>query len=224
MIGAMPPKIPTRPHVLGYCRVSTEDQALHGASLPAQADALTAEAERRGWDLEFVTDEGLSAKNLNRPGLLSALERLDAGEAHMLAAVRLDRVSRSVHDFSGLLDRAARKGWAIVFLDVSVDTSTPSGEFVATTLAASAQFERKLIGQRTREGLARRRAEGVVLGRPRAMPTETVQLIVQLRAEGLSLSKIADTLNDRQVPTAHGGKQWYVNTIKRVLDREQATA
>lgn len=105
-----------RPLALGYIRVSTADQVENGASLDAQRTALTIEADHRGWDLELVADEGLSAKNMNRPALAAALDRLDRGDADALLSVRLDRVSRSVADFAGLVDRAGRKGWGLVLL------------------------------------------------------------------------------------------------------------
>lgn len=80
------------PLALAYIRVSTTDQAENGASLDAQRATLIGEADRRGWDVEIVADEGLSAKNLNRPALQTALTRLDRGQAQYLLAVRLDRV------------------------------------------------------------------------------------------------------------------------------------
>lgn len=78
------------------------------------------------------------------------------------------------------------------------------------------------IGRLTRMGMQFARERGVRIGRPRVMSAEAIRLILDLRAEGLSMAKIADELNDRGVPTAHGGARWYVNTIKRVLDREKA--
>lgn len=129
-----------RPLALGYVRVSTVDQVDNGASLDAQRTALTDEADRRGWDLELVADEGLSAKNMNRPGLTSALERLDNGDADVLMAIRLDRVSRSVADFAGLLDRAGRKGWGLVLLSPALDLADPAGRFTANVLASAASM------------------------------------------------------------------------------------
>jgi DNA invertase Pin-like site-specific DNA recombinase len=206
-----------RPLALGYVRVSTADQAENGASLPAQRAALTAQATARGWDLEVVADEGVSAKNLNRPALQSALSRLDAGEADFLLAIRLDRVSRSVADFAGLLDRAGRRGWGLVLLSPSIDTSDPAGRFTANVLASAAQYERELIALRTKEGIAQRRAEGVRIGRPRALPDEVLRRIAVERAAGVSLPKIAAALNDDRVPTAQGGARWYPSTVAGVL-------
>lgn len=208
-----------RPLALAYVRVSTADQVEHGASLDAQRATLTDEARRRGWDVEVVADEGLSAKSLNRPGLLSALARLDRGEADYLLAIRLDRVSRSVADFAGLLDRAQRKGWGLVLLSPNIDTADPAGRFTANVLASAAQYERELIGQRTREGMAQRKAEGVTMGRPVELAPEVAARITTLRAEGLSLAKIAARLTADGVRTARGGQEWRASSIARVLER-----
>lgn len=92
-------------------RVSTEEQASSGAGLGAQRAALGAEAVARGWaDVEWVADEGSSAKDLRRPGIASALAELEAGRSGVLAVAKLDRLSRSVHDFATLVERAHRQG------------------------------------------------------------------------------------------------------------------
>jgi DNA invertase Pin-like site-specific DNA recombinase len=171
---------------------------------------------------EIVRDEGVSAGSLNRPALLSALQRLDQGDATMLLAYRLDRLSRSVSDFSGLLDRSRRKSWRLVVCDVDVDTGTPSGEFLVNVVAAAAQFERRLIGQRTREGMAQRRAEGVHLGRPPSVSSDVIDQIRRLRSAGASLRTVANQLNAEGVPTAHGGRAWYASTVSSVLNSVSA--
>jgi DNA invertase Pin-like site-specific DNA recombinase len=212
----------TKPLALAYVRVSTTAQAEEGASLDAQRSALEAEAGRRGWDLEVVT-ESQSAKNLNRPALQAALKRLDRGDAQFLMALRLDRLSRSVVDFGTLLDRSQRKGWGLVLLSPNVDTSDPSGRFSNNVLAAAAQYERELISQRTREGMAQRKAEGVVFGRvvdDSMLPT--YRRINSMRNEGLSMRAIAQHLNDEAVPAAKGG-QWHASTVRAVLTSQTMT-
>lgn len=206
------------PLALAYIRVSTTDQAENGASLDAQRATLIGEADRRGWDVEIVADEGLSAKNLNRPALQTALTRLDRGQAQYLLAVRLDRVSRSVADFAGLLDRADKRHWGLVLLSPNIDTSDPAGRFTANVLASAAQYERELIGVRTREGMAQRRADGVVFGRTVADDMLPVyRRIAALHTAGWSMGGIATLLNDQGVPTANGGTRWYTSTVKAVL-------
>ena len=219
----MPNASRPRPLALAYVRVSTTDQVEHGASLDAQRATLTAEAERRGWDVEIVADEGRSAKSIvGRPELVGALERLDAGEADFLLAVRLDRVSRSVADFAGLLDRAARRGWGLVLLSPNIDTADPAGRFTANVLASAAQYERELIGARTREGMMQRKAEGVHIGRPRSLPESVRARIATDREAGQSFGKIADALNAEAIPTAQGGVRWYPATVRDVLARSAA--
>src|SRR6476646_10299620 len=159
--------------VLGYVRVSTSEQASKGAGLEAQRRAILAECKRRGWHLvETIEDAGYSARDLRRPGIQAALRALERGEASALVVAKLDRLSRSMLDFSKLMAKASREHWALVALDVAVDTSTPSGEAMANMLATFAQFERRLISQRTREALAVKRAQRVRLGRPPSIPAE----------------------------------------------------
>ena len=212
------PRASIRPLALAYVRVSTGEQVSEGASLDTQRAALTAEAERRGWDVEVSADEGLSAKDVeSRPGLVAALDRLDRGDADALLAVRLDRVSRSVADFAGLIARAKRRAWRVVLLSPNLDTEDPAGKFTAHVLAAAAEYERDLIGARTREGVAQRKAEGVHVGRPPMLSAHVVARIVADKAGGASLRGIADALTAEGVPTAHGGARWHASTFRQVL-------
>jgi len=207
--------------VVGYVRVSTAEQATSGAGLEAQRHAIRAECTRRGWDLQAVLeDRGASAKGLQRPGLTSALTAVESGGAGAIVVAKVDRLSRSLTDFAALMERSRRKGWALVALDLGVDTTTPSGEMLAHVLAVFAQFERRLIGQRTRDALAVRRAQGVRLGRPTAMPTRTASRIGALSRNGESLSGIARLLNSEVVPTAHGGRRWYPSTVRAVIQKQ----
>lgn len=207
-----------RPLALAYVRVSTGEQAESGASLEAQKRTLTDEANRRGWDVQVMEDAGQSAKSLNRPALQESLDMLDKGKADHLLSIRLDRVSRSVSDFAGLMDRATRKGWGIVLLSPNVDTSDPAGRFTANVLASAAQYERELIALRTSEGMAQKKLEGVKMGKPRAIPADTVAFIRAERDGGKSLRKIADALNEANVPTPSKGKRWYASSVKVALE------
>jgi DNA invertase Pin-like site-specific DNA recombinase len=206
--------------VIGYVRVSTEEQALSGAGLEAQRRAITAECKRRGWELvETIEDAGYSAKDMKRPGVQEALRALEAGDAKALVVAKLDRLSRSMFDFAALMATAQKQNWALVALDCAVDTSTPAGEAMAHVLATFGQFERRLIGQRTKEALAAKKAAGVRLGRPPTVPPAVVSRIQRHRARGDSLRAIADSLNRDKVPTAQGGAKWYAATVRAILTR-----
>lgn len=146
--------------VLGYVRVSTDEQGDSGAGLAAQRSAIEQECERRGWTLAgVIEDVGYSAKNLRRPGIQNALEQLRGRGVEGLVVAKLDRLSRSMLDFTTLMAQAQKQGWSIVALDCDVDTTTPAGEAMANVIATFAQFERRLIGQRTKEALAAKRAQ-----------------------------------------------------------------
>lgn len=204
---------------VGYVRVSTGEQADSGAGLTAQRAALAAECERRGWELvDVLTDAAASGKSLaGRPGLAAALAACEDGTAQALVVAKLDRLSRSLLDFAGLMERAQRKGWNLVALDLGIDLSTPAGEFMAGVMASAAQWERRIIGARTRDALAVKRAEGVRLGRPAGLPAEVLRRIVAEREAGASLRAVADSLTADGVPTSQGGTRWHASTVRAVL-------
>ena len=162
------------------------------------------------------TDAGISAKTPDRPALAAALADLDLGRGSVLMEAKLDRLSRNVHDASGLLQGAQKAGWDLVALDAPVDTTTPQGAAMAQVLAVFAELERRLIGERTKAALAVRRSQGVRLGRPRTLPADLVGWIVAEREAGATWSTIARTLNDEGVPTAQGGRQWHPATLRYV--------
>jgi DNA invertase Pin-like site-specific DNA recombinase len=207
--------------VVAYTRVSTSEQADSGAGLGAQRAAILAEVERRGWqehEVEWIEDAGFSAKTTKRPGLTHGLDLLARGEAAVLIVSRVDRLSRSVLDFAGVMQRAQKEGWALVALDSPADLTTPQGGLMANVMIAFAEFERLLIGQRTKEALAVKAAQGVRLGRPCLTPRKEAAWVREQRAAGRSLRAIAQQLNDDGIATAMGGKQWYASTVKSVLD------
>jgi DNA invertase Pin-like site-specific DNA recombinase len=206
-------------HVIGYVRVSTEEQGLSGAGLQAQRAAIIAECERRGWELIEIAEDVGSGKNLKRPGIRAALDALAAGDASALVVAKLDRLSRSMLDFAGLMATAQKQSWALVALDVQVDTTSPSGEAMAHMLATFSQFERRLISERTKQALAQKRADGVRLGAPPEIASSVATRIKDERAAGGTLREIAERLNRDGVPTARGGR-WYASTLQRVLARD----
>jgi len=213
--GAAAPSVPL---VVAYCRVSTLEQADSGAGLAAQRSAINAAALARGWEIgAWFEDAGISGSSLNRPGLADALAMVDQSEGATLVVAKLDRLSRSLMDFAALMERARRKGWSLVALDLGVDTTTPAGEMLGNILASFAQYERRIIGQRTKDALAEKRRQGVRLGRPRDIADEVVARILAERSLGLSLARIADNLNQDGVTTARGGQRWYDSTVRAVL-------
>lgn len=131
-----------------------------------------------------IDEDVVSGRTLKRPGLNNALEACRSGEVSGVVVAKLDRLSRSLVDFAGLLAEAQSKGFNVVALDLGVDLSTPAGEFLASVMASAAQWERRIIVQRTKDALAIRREQGVKLGRP-PLPRDALgRRIVAMRCGG----------------------------------------
>lgn len=206
-----------------YIRVSTDEQS---ASLQAQRETCTRLAHQHGYEVvgEHV-DENVSGTIPidKRPALKRALKALADDKADRLIVAKLDRLARNVRVALEIdEDYATRQGWGIVFGDMDVDTSTAVGKMQLSMFAAVARFERDRISERTREALAIKRAQGVRLGRPSALPFEIVSRIVAEREAGASLRVIADGLTRDGIVTAQGGKSWHGSTVRKVLIGQQA--
>lgn len=206
--------------VVGYVRVSTNEQGESGAGLEAQVDAIERECAHRRWTLEKMCQDVASGSSRDRrPQLDEALRMIADGEADTLMVSKLDRLSRSVADFGAIIELARAGKWNIVIIDLGVDLSTPAGEMVATIMAALAQWERRVISQRTRDALASRKRAGMKLGRPVTVPLEVEAMIAALHDAGAGLTSIASTLNDNGIPTAQGGTAWRASSVKSVIRR-----
>jgi DNA invertase Pin-like site-specific DNA recombinase len=142
---------------IGYARVSTEDQ-----NLDLQINAL----KGAGCDFLF-SDHGASGATFSRPGLDSALAAATQGDA--LVVWRLDRLGRSLPKLVELVDQLAARGVEFVSLTECIHTNSSGGVLVFHMMAALAQFERTLISERTRAGMAAARARGQQIGRRRSL-------------------------------------------------------
>lgn len=202
---------------IGYSRVSTGQQVESGLGMDAQRTAIEAEATHRGWALlEVATDAGISGSTMRRrPALRQVLDRLDRGEANVLVVAKLDRLARSVVDLGAVLARARRHGWALVALDLGVDTSTSTGELVANVMMSVAQWERRRIGERVEDTHAQRRRRGLRAGEPPRLPEEVRRRIADEVAAGRSLRTIADNLAIDNIPPLRGTR-WHPSTIRHV--------
>lgn len=202
--------------VVGYRRVSTTEQEDSGAGLEWQEAMIRAEVERRGWELVEIRTDVASGKSMRRRDELGrTLRDLRDGELDALVVAKLDRLSRSVLDFANLMETAHKEEWSLVVLDLAVDTTTTNGKLIAHIMIALAQWERELIGDRTRAGLDAVRARGTKLGRKSGVDAETLRLIRMLRDSGLSWQKVADALTSQKVRTGQGGR-WHASTVRKL--------
>lgn len=163
---------------LGYARVSTGDQDLAGQVMRLKA----AGAARTFEDV-------ISGRTFDRPGLKALLDYARAGDALMV--VRLDRLGRSLRELLEIVEQLKGRGVALVSLEEKIDTASAAGELVFHVFGAIAHFERRLIAERTRDGVAAARAEGRKPGRP-ALDREKLQAALTLVRSGLSPTKAAD--------------------------------
>ena len=219
-----------RTRTIAYVRVSTEKQADHGVSLEAQRAKVEAYAALYDLDLVAVEiDAGVSAKSLDRPALARALAELAAGRADALLVVKLDRLTRSVRDLGDLVELCTDEGWALLSVSDQIDTRTAAGRLVLNVLASVAQWEREAVGERTKAALDFKRACGKIAGTVpygsrlaadgvhlEADPAEAaaVAMVRELRAEGVSIRRIAERLNLEGMP-CRGGR-WHPTTVVRI--------
>lgn len=201
-------------HAIGYCRVSTDEQARNGHSLDAQRAAIQEHADQKGWTIEWREDRGRSGAQVN-PGLREALELLRTGQADALVVTKTDRIARSVLHAADIAAAAEAQGWPIVILDLGLDMSTPSGRAMFNMLATFAEFERELISQRTKDGLAVAREKGKRLGRPSAIPSAVRRRIVREREAGRSFALIALDLSTDGILTPTGRAVWSESVVRR---------
>src|SRR4051794_4427 len=107
--------------VVGYCRVSTDEQGDSGAGLEAQRHAIEADVDKRGWELVTILEDVSSGKTTrNRKGLEEAVALIRDGKADALMCTKLDRLTRSVADFSAMLERFNAKHWGLILLDLGI--------------------------------------------------------------------------------------------------------
>jgi len=176
---------------IGYARTSTIEQ---NAGLNGQVRELDAV----GCDKIFR--EQVSGKDIKRPKLLEALEFIREGDT--LVVTKPDRMARSTPDLLALVKTVQDKGASLIILSMggqTLDTANPTSKLMLTMLAAVAEFERDLMLERQREGIAKAKLEGKYKGRPRTVMSQA-DVIPQMRANGVSATAIS-----RQLGIARSG-------------------
>lgn len=174
-----------------YARVSTDGQTTEN-----QRRELRAAIERNGWTIavEYI-DHGISGakSRKDRPQFDALLHAVARKEFDVVAAWSVDRLGRSLQDLIGFLSDLQSKKIDLYLHQQALDTSTPSGKAMFGMLGVFAEFERSIIQERVKAGLARARAKGRMLGRPRAS-AGIEERIRELAATGMGKVKIARTL------------------------------
>ncbi|MBN3802388.1 recombinase family protein [Paraburkholderia sp. Ac-20336] len=160
---------------IGYARVSTDDQNLD----------LQLEALRAVGCVKVFTDHGVSGSTFSRPGLDEVLDVLKAGDT--LVVWRLDRLGRSIKKLIELVETLGKRKIQFVSITECIDTTSAGGTLLFHIMAALAQFERSLIGERTRAGMRAAKARGQHVGRRHAMTEAECVQAHQLLSEHSTL-------------------------------------
>lgn len=216
--------------VIGYCRVSSQEQASEGLSLQMQQDKIRQYAQLHDLELiEIITDAGVSAKNISgRPGLTKALDMVLNGDVDGLVSWKLDRVFRSLLDATQTLEQFKRASKRLILISEMIDTGSAMGEFVYNLFASLAQLERRLTGERTKSVLESKKSRNEHVGKPRygytpegkflACNTEQ-QLVIQKvkdMSSSMSCRAIAKALNEQGILTKQA-KLWTHKQISAIL-------
>ena len=218
--------------VIGYIRVSTEDQVKEGVSLDMQVEKIKAYCLLNELELvDIRSDDGISAKDITgRPGFQDVLASVMSGQADGLVVWKLDRAFRSTTDALSVAERLNKKGKSLHSITEKLDTTTAIGEFFFTLMASLAQMERRLVGERTRAAMALKRDRGERISGhapygyahdgDSVVPVEAEQanisLIKRLRSEGRPILKIVETLEQMGIH-ARTGKPMSTALIHGIL-------
>jgi len=167
---------------IGYARVSTEEQTLDPQTLALRAAGCA----------PIFTDHGVPGAARRRPGLAAALAALEPDD--VLVVWRLDRLGRSLAHLIAVVNALAARGVGFRSLTEAIDTTTPGGRLIFHVMGALAEFERAVIAERTRAGLAAARARGVALGRPRLLSAADVARARRLIERGETRTAVARRL------------------------------
>ena len=179
----------TTKRVATYARVSTDGQTVDN-----QLGELRAVAKRQGWKIvEAFTDNGVSgAKGRDkRPAFDALCKGIARRDFDMVAAWSVDRLGRSLQHLVTFLGELQAKDVDLYLHQQGLDTSTPAGRAMFQMCGVFAEFERSIIQERIKAGLARARSQGTKLGRPKSTTPEVEAAVLKARAEGKSIRAIA---------------------------------
>jgi site-specific DNA recombinase len=223
--------------VVAYIRVSTEEQARDGTSIENQDQKVRIFVELHDLNLIRVeADPGTSAKSLDRPGLKRCLDDLQRGRADGLVITKLDRLTRSLEDWSVLIKRyfADDQGPRLFSVSDSIDTRTASGRMVLNIIMSIAQWEREIISERTSDALQGKISRGERCGRirygydlaadrktlvPNKHEQEVISKLKAWRRTGWTYQGMVEELHRLGIETKDGGHLWFPATIHRILSR-----
>lgn len=206
-------------NMLAYIRVSTDQQAESGLGLEAQRAAIETECSRRHWPFPTAWYEDHASSGGSRPALERCLLDVQAPNVDGIMIAKLDRIGRSVHEVSGIIEEAVRQRWQLVCLAPVVDMSDPYGRAMAQMACIFAELEREMIRMRTREAAQAKIARGEWWGQPPVVDVSVEHRVRALRHQhDYGALRIANILEAEGVPTING-RPWSRGTVQVIINR-----
>ncbi len=218
-----------------YIRVSTEDQAKDGFSIPAQKEKLTKYSEINDWNIyDYYIDDGISGKNIkDRSEVNRLIKDIKDGKVDNVLVYKLDRITRSLKDLIYLIELFESYSCTFNSQTEKIDTSNAVGRMFVKIIGIFAEFERENLAERVAFGYEQKTREGnytntngvygydYIVGEQRLVVNEAekelVNMIYDMYIDGMSYDKIANKFNKDGVPTKRGG-HWASSTIKSILN------
>lgn len=216
-----------------YARQSVDKK--DSISIDGQIDLCRKEAADS--DIEVYSDKGFSGANMNRPSFKRLMQDIENGKIDKVVVYRLDRISRSLLDFAGMIDTFKKNNVTFISCSEKFDTSTPIGNAMLSIIMVFAQLERETIQQRIRDNYYQRGKKGMYLGGPPPygfdkekieyenihtsvlVPNEEIKNVKTMYAlynSGMSLGMIAKELNKCEIPSPNG-RNWSSLAVSRTL-------
>jgi site-specific DNA recombinase len=221
---------------VGYVRVSTEEQAREGISLENQREKITLYCRMNDFELVGIeADEGISGKNLNRPGVTRVLEMAKKKEVNGIVIYSLSRMFRSTIDALNTTKMLDKKGIALHSISEKLDTQSAIGKFFFTLTASLAEMERNIISERTADAMQSMKATGKSTGvvpfgfrlsadgvhiEPDEAEQVVISMIMKLRGRLYSYRGIAEELNEKGFRN-RAGNRWRLESVYYIVKAEK---
>lgn len=221
-----------------YIRVSTSQQAAEGISLEAQKQRLLKYCEFNELDvISVISDEGLSGSNSNRQGYKDLMELVRTKQVEAVAVYSLSRFARNTIEVLKSIEVMNKNNIQFHSLTEKIDTTSPTGRFFLTTLAALGQLEREQISERTKDALAHKKSKSERVGQipfgykldedgihliENEREQKIISLVLSLRKLGLTYKNIAAELEKRGLKSKANKVKWGATQIRNIIIKQAA--
>lgn len=223
--------------VVGYVRVSTDEQAKDGNSIEEQKERITDECKRKGWGQPiFYVDDGYSGKDMKRPQIRRLLEDLKKGMYAIVITTKLDRLSRKLYETLKFLETLQLHGTRYYCCNMDLDFSTPQGMLMLQQMGSYAEFEREMIRERVRDNMLSIARKSTATKKAFTTPcygydvvdgkyvinqeeAKHVLIMVEMAMRGEGSRSIAKHINELGAKSKFN-RSWSETTIRQLLSRE----